>query len=513
VQPEAGQTGHDARVSRLAASCFVVALATMACGNDIEVAPERAALPARVRLLTDAQYAKAVHDLLGDIVLPAVHTPGTEPRQFLHEDVFAVDAPLLVQYRIAAEAVADQIAAREPCQADCSGQVFDFAARAFRRPLVDTEREALWASFERGGFALVVETVLQAPSFLYRSELGTPELTPYELAGELGFTFLDSIPDDELWEAAGDGSLADPGVLAAQVERLLEMPRVREHLTDMVVDWLDVSHVFWAGKDAARFPEMSLELRESMYGESRQFIADVLWKRGGSLRELLTSRETFVDGNLAELYGVELGGDGAFEPVTLEATTRGGILTHASVLTQLGTYYGESIIARGMYVHRKLLCTPEPGRPPFAIIAMESAFSAGFSESQHAHYRAEHVYCSGCHATIDPPGRALHHYDAIGRWRATDAIGAEVESDAWIELGDTRHHVADAVELGRVLADSDHVARCVIDQFAHRVFGRALAEPALQGYLVRRFERTDRDLVDVLRALATSPAFRTRGAP
>lgn len=488
-------------------------LALVACGNDIEVAPERAAVPARVRLLSDAQYAKAVHDLLGDVVLPAVHTPGTEPRQFVHEDVFAVDAPLLVQYRIAAEAVAEQIAARPPCERECEREVFGFATRAFRRPLVDAERQALWAAFEDGGFALVVEIVLQAPSFLYRSELGTPELTSYELASELGFTFLDSLPDDELWGAAQDGSLAEPGVLAAQVERLLEAPRVREHLTDMIVDWLDVSRVYWAGKDAALFPELSWELRESMYGESRQFIADVLWNRGGSLRELLTSRETVVDRNLAELYGVELAGDGGFEPVTLDGATRGGILTHASVLTQLGTYWGESIIARGMYVHRKLLCSPEPGRPPFAIIAMESAFSAGFSESQHAYYRAEHVYCSGCHATIDPPGRALHHYDALGRWRERDAIGAVVESDAWIELGETRVHVADAVQLGRVLADSDHVARCVIDQLAHRVFGRAIAEPALQGYLVRRFERTGRDLIDVLRALATSPAFRTRGAP
>ena len=91
----------------------VPALLASACGNDVGVEPPAryVSLPARVRLLTDEQYANAVRDLVG-VEAPVLPQPGTEPHQFIHEDLVAVGGPLLVQFRIAAEAVAREVAAR-----------------------------------------------------------------------------------------------------------------------------------------------------------------------------------------------------------------------------------------------------------------------------------------------------------------------------------------------------------------------------------------------------------------
>jgi len=281
-----------------------------------------------------------------------------------------------------------------------------------------------------------------------------------------------------------------------------------------VLDWLDVPDVLEAAKDPGLYPEMTPELRQSMYAETEAFVDDVLWHRGGSLRELLTSNETFIDGRLAVIYGVKADPSAVQQRVTLDGNQRGGIITHASVLATLASEQRESIIRRGMFIRHKFLCVPDPGRPPFAAIVAESNFTHAMTESQFSFFRLAHVYCSGCHTAIDPPGRALHNFDALGRWRDTDEIASPVETEANLELGAITQTVTGAVELGRVLADSDHVGRCVVDQLANHAYGQPITDPAAKRKLQTAFMDSGKDLVEVFRALATSQAFRyRRGAP
>ncbi len=481
-----------------------------ACGNDRVPPPEhhdRDVVPARVRLLTDAQIANAIHDLLGeDIVVPPLETPGAPAHQFIYADVISVDAAQLARYQRMAEAIARQVR---------TGDALAFAERAFRRRLDDSERASLSAMAADGGFSLVVEAVLQAPQFLYRSEASTPTISAYEIAEQLGFYLLDSIPDEDLWLAARDGSLADPEALASEVDRLLELPRVQAHLDDVILDWLGARRVLANGKDLSIFPEMTPELRASMFAETQAFVHDVLWHRGGSLRELLVSSRTFIDAQLAGLvYGVGGIRSDTLVEVTLDPRERAGVLTQASMLSILATARSESIISRGAFVSHKLLCASELGRPPAAAIAAVSDFTSKLSESQFAYYRAANLYCSACHRTMDPPGRALHAYDGIGRHRELDTFGFPVDDDTSMYIADQRIDIEDAPQMARALADSDHVARCVIDQLAHHAFGRQLgAMDETRAHLYERFNASDRSLVEVFRAIATSPAFIQRSAP
>ncbi len=511
-------------------------LAVGGCGIDtgFDVPPSGSALPVRVQRVTDAQYGNAVRDLLGDLAFPAPRSPGTAPDQFIYEDVLAVDAPDLAQYRIAAEAIAGAVAA-DPGRVGCGvgdayclrGRIDELAVRAFRRPIDAVEHDQLAALYAQGaaagdpgaGFGLVVEAVLQAPSFVYRTELGPPpggapgsdvELTSYELAAELAALLLDSIPDEPLWQAAGDGSLLDPAVLADQVDRLLGTQRVRAHLIDVVLDWLGVPAIFSVTKDPARFPELTPELRASMYGETRKFVAEVLWHRGGNLRALLTSNETYIDAPLAALYDVRHVTATELTRVSLDPKRRAGILTHASVLAQLANAQSESIVQRGLFVERKFLCAPEPGRPPAAAVAAVADQTSQLSEAQFSAFRTTTEYCAGCHGAIDPSGRALHHYDGLGRWRELDLAGADVDARASVAIDGRAHPIDGAVQLAAALAGSEQVARCVVGQLAHHALGRTVDDPALVEYLYRSFERHDRDLVDVFRSIAIAPAFRLR---
>jgi hypothetical protein len=484
------------------------------CGQDHQDRVVPPSVPPRVRMLTDEQFANAVVDLLG-VESPAIHTPGTSPHQLVHEEVMAIDGGRLTEYRMAAEQVAMQVAAAPSCtELACT---LDFAARAFRRPLDDDERDRLTTLFAQGGFPLVVEAVLQAPSFLYRTELGTGEpsgtveLTPHELAAELGFLFYDSLPDAELRAAADDGSLRDPAVLAHEVDRLLDEARVQDHLLDVVLEWLQAYRVLDAYKDPMIFPELTPELRESMFGETKRFVGDVLFHRGGSLRALLTSRDTFVDERLAAHYGIRGVHGDAFVPVHLGAQ-RAGILTQASLLTALASANRESIILRGKYVNDTFLCTPELGRPPFDAISQVASFTSELSESQFAYYRQANAYCAGCHRTVDPPGRALERFDGIGRARNVDELGIAIEDDTTIVLDGAPRSLHGGVALGTALAASPQVARCAIERFAQHAFGRALDAAGIDR-LVTNLDDGDIDLVDVFRAIAVSRAFRDREAP
>ncbi len=72
-----------------------------------------------------------------------------------------------------------------------------------------------------------------------------------------------------------------------------------------------------------------------MYHETELFIKDVLWN-GGKVSDLVTSRKSFIDKNLANIYGIAaptagLDADG-FGLVELPAN-RAGLLTMPALLT------------------------------------------------------------------------------------------------------------------------------------------------------------------------------------
>lgn len=490
----------------------LLVVALVACGQDRQERVAQPSVPTRVRVLTDAQFTNAVNDLVG-FDPPPIHTPGSTPHQFVHEDVIALDSARLVEYRVAAELVAQQLSLIPTCsELACA---LDLAERAFRRPLDADERGQLAGLFAQGGYPLVVEAVLQAPSFLYRTELGaiddarSVDLDAYEVAAELGFFFYDSLPDAELRAAAADGSLLDPSVLDQQVDRLLAEPRAREHMLHVVLDWLQARRVLDVAKDGLLYPELVPPLRASMYEETERFVRDVLFERNGSLRELLTSQATFVDERLALHYGVTTVAGDTFRPITLDPKQRAGILTQASMMTALAAPNRESIILRAKYVHDTFLCTPDMGRPPFDTIAAVSSFTSKLTESQFAYYRVANSYCATCHRKLDPPGRALERYDAIGRYRWADEIGLPVDDDTTIEIDGALQNVRGGVQLGKLLANSPQVARCTVQRLAQHAFGREL-DNANVDLLLARFEDSDRNIVELFRTIATSRAFRQR---
>ena len=302
--------------------------------------------------------------------------------------------------------------------------VAQFAPRAFRRPLVEGELEA-YAGLAKplledgrpfiDGARVALRAILSAPSFLFQA--GDPgRLDDFALASRLSYFLWRSMPDDELLARAGDGRLSDPTVLADQVDRLLDDPRLERFVKDFAGQAFRLYELKATSPDAGLYPEYDDRLGQAMEQETEMFLAELIAEDLG-VGSLIDADFTFLNRRLAEHYGVP-GVEGQYmRKVTLPPDSpRGGLITQASVhkISANGTI--TSPIPRGNFVLTNLLGQPAPP-PPESVTAIEpDTRGATTIREQLAKHRNEPV-CNSCHRVIDPPGFALESFDPIGGFR------------------------------------------------------------------------------------------------
>jgi hypothetical protein len=302
-----------------------------------------------LRRLTTVQYENTIRDLLGaDLsIADEIERDPTAEDEFRFSDVIAgeVTSSLLAveKYdaaaRLAAATVFASVSDREALvgcspasSADpCVGEFLrSFLRRAFRRPVDDAEvaeyanvvsvgERALGGVFR--GLEYAVATALQAPSFLYRVEIGTPgadgvrHLDDFELATRLSYFFWDTTPDDALLEAAERGELTTDAGLAREAARLADSERARPALARFFDEWFGISALDQVPKSETTYPEFDRALAAAMRGEIEQLIGTAI--DGADTMSLFTTGETFANGRLASFYGIDPGAGGG-EPVALE---------------------------------------------------------------------------------------------------------------------------------------------------------------------------------------------------
>ncbi len=310
-----------------------------------------------------------------------------------------------------------------------------FAARAYRRPLRDDEREAFGSLFrsqreEGRSFESAVRMGLTAalvsPSFLYRSlenpDSGDPgrvyRLSGYELASRLSYFLWSSMPDERLISLARDGTLREDGVLREEVSRMLADARCQGFVDNFAGQWLQLRTLDTLAMDRTRFAEYDPELRAAMVGEAKMFFADVI-RSDRSVKSFLESDYSFLNERLARFYGVEGVTGAELRRVGFpKGSPRGGVLTMGAVLTVTSNTTRTSPVKRGLYVLDQILGTPPPP-PPADIPPLEQA-SAGREGATLREQLKAHVAnpsCAVCHNRLDPLGLAFENFDAIGRWR------------------------------------------------------------------------------------------------
>jgi len=412
-----------------------------------------------------------------------------------------------------------------PCaskaDAACSKELIaSYGKRLFRRPLSAAEGASYLKLFDSiaptSSFGNAVKwtlvALIQSPHSLYRRELGDlqsdlTELTDYELATEIAYTFGDSTPDSVLLEIAESGKLSDPDVRQQQARRLLDTPRGREGLRQFFREWLRYENVSTADRSSiASFAEV----RPELIAETERYFDQVLYEDRGGVRELLVSPFTFLDSKLADYYGF------TNRPASLEKTARdadhgAGILAQGSLLASAANSGASSPTQRGLLVREKFLCRTRP-KPPANVPPLSSSDATTYKTTRQ-HYEQAHAqgFCQSCHVQFDPIGFAFEHFDQGGRYRAEengepiDATGTLYQQD-----GSEAFSFDGLTQLANGLADDPEVIDCVTGLLVAYAFGGAAGGTCLAEEARAGVREGDYGLVELLAKLATEPHFTQR---
>lgn len=492
-----------------------------------------------LRRLSRDELANTVSDLLGaSTPLPATLTDMVSPSGFQQSgNISKVEAEGLIDWTGAvAAAGVEKVLPLSGCSAtgatrtaeDACARTFiaAFGRRAFRRPLSQIEQDELFTYYadklrtalaydHRTAISGLVWLMLQSPRFLYHWERsaepaqavnGRIALGPHEIAARLSYLFWSSMPDDALLDAADAGNLSNTEQIDAQARRLLADDKGARVAENFILQWvgiIDVSQMTKADKYAFTAP-----LGAAMVAESKRSVRAV-FANDGSLDRLFTSSATTIDDpNLAKIYGYT--GALGNTPVTLDPTQRAGLLTSAAFLTSQTLHSDLNPIKRGLAVVQRLLCRTIPSAP--ANVPPAKPADPNQSTRKRLTEHDQNACAIGCHSAFSPIGMAFEHYDGVGAYRTMDG-GEPVDSSATIQLasGDSVN-VADAVELSRVLAQSEEVRACVARQWLRFVLQRSdtdADQPSLavtQGITMGK----DPDLRVLMAAITTTPAFISR---
>ena len=310
------------------------------------------------------------------------------------------------------------------------------ARRAFRRPVGPAEADKYVAlarraqsdegSFEEG-LAVGIQALLVSPDFLFRIErpsparvagLGDP-ITQHQLATRLSYFLWSTMPDAALRRAADTGTLRDPGVLAAQVRRMLRDPKSQALAEQFGGQWLQFRALESTTRNRERFPDFEDYLRLSMRRETEMFVAHVI-RDDRSILDFLDARYSFVNERLARHYGIAGVTGPEFRRVDLAGTPRGGVLTQASVLTVSSYATRTSPVLRGKWILDNLLNAPPPDPPADVPNLDETAIGTAASMREQLQAHRRDPTCASCHRRMDPLGFGLENFDAVGAWRTAD---------------------------------------------------------------------------------------------
>lgn len=401
----------------------------------------------------------------------------------------------------AAERFKEQRQAADAVQREA---VIGFAAKAWRRPLTEAEKESLRAFPPR----LMLVRVLTSPTFLYRGEQGretTGPVTDWELATRLSYFLTSSAPDAELRTVAAEGRLRDDQVLAAQARRLLKSERVRRLATEFGCQYLHVRDVATLDEKSERhFPDFA-DLRDDMQEEVTRFFID-LFRNDRSVICLLEADHTFVNEPLAAFYGIRNPQSEIRNPQSTEwhridglrEHGRGGLLGFGATLAKHSGASRTSAILRGTWVSEVVLGDKLPN-PPKGVPVLPDEAPEGLTERQLIERHSRDANCAGCHSRIDPYGFALEGFDAIGRAREADTKTVLRDGTAIDGLEGLRDYLA-----GERRED-------FLRQFSRKLLGYALGrsvqlsdEPLLEELVVIEGHGAG----DLVERIVLSPQFR-----
>lgn len=412
--------------------------------------------------------------------------------------------------------------------------------KIYRRPPTEPEIEALatlalaeeqaGVSWE-GSMQFALQAALSSPKFLFRVELDdqpqsreTRSIDSFALANRLSYFLWSTMPDDRLFELAEKGELE--AKLDEEIERMLKDERATSLVDQFALQWLQLQRLDQIQPDRDMFPEFNDDLRRSMKEETRLLFLHIL-KEDRNILEVVDANYTFLNERLARFYGIRddqgnedrVTSDKKGEPIRGRefrlvqlpvGSSRGGLLTHASILTVTSNPTRTSPVKRGRWVLEQVLGAPPPPPPPDApeLPADAQAIASGSLRQRLEMHRAN-PSCANCHDKMDPIGFAMENFDAVGRYRTKDGA-FDIDTSGVLPDGSKFNNLA---ELKQILKTrSRDVARCMAEKMLIFAIGRGLEfyDRPTVNKIVESTEANGYRFSSLVKAIVASEPFRMR---
>jgi hypothetical protein len=410
----------------------------------------------------------------------------------------------------------------------CASQILErYGLLLFRRPLTAEELKARLDAADTAtklskdfytGIRYSLTTLLSAPDFLFRAEMAAPKgkeysLDGYSRAARLSYMLWDSTPDTELLNAARSGALDSEAGVQTQAARLMASPRLETGMRAFFSDFLELDTLGTITKDPTIYPKYSDEVAAAAREETLRTTIDLTLKNNGDIRDLFTSRKTFINRQLAWVYDVPYNLSGEWMPYEFDENSgRSGIVTQAAMLGMFSHPGRSSPTKRGVALMDIFLCEPTPTPPAsvdFSIVNdVNNPKLRTVRDRLNAH--ATTPTCASCHTHSDPIGLTLEQFDSIGERRLKED-GRDIDVSATL----TGKHFTGAAGLGQYLHDNPKVPACFVSKlYAYGVGGNSeeLEKRTIQPF-VDGFTAAGYRLPALLKSIVTSPQFFSAPPP
>ncbi len=414
---------------------------------------------------------------------------------------------------------------------NCAEKIFtNMTRRAYRRPVTASDVEAPLSFYQQarqagGNFDAGIRSglarILASPSFLYRVESDPAGIRPgtahpvsdIDLASRLSFFLWSSIPDQTLLNLAAAGRLREPGILQAQVRRMIDDKRADALVSNFTGQWLQLRNLeAKVAPDLLLFPDFDDNIRKGFRRETELFFGYVLRENRSAL-ELLSADYTFVNERLARLYGIPGVYGERFRKVTLTDPNRRGLLGQGSVLALTSVATRTSPVFRGKYILNTFLNTPPPPPPPnVPTLEASNKDAAVVPKTVRAQLELhrKNPTCASCHRIIDPVGFALENFNSVGQWRNAMPDGAPI--DAAGVLADGSKVDGPAALRDVILGRPNAFATTLTERMMIYALGRGL-EPSdmpVVRRIVKKAAQNDYQLASIVMGITESAPFQMR---
>lgn len=345
-------------------------------------------------------------------------------------------------------------------------------------------------------------------------------LNPHELASRLSYFLWSTMPDDTLFDLAGSGQLADPTVIAKQVERMLNDERPSAFVENFAGQWLSLREVGSNPPASDLYPRYDRHLEVSIVKESKSFFAEIL-NNDLDVMNFVKSDFVVVNERLARYYGIPgVKGDHFRRVAVPNGVHRGGIVTQASVLSVTSNGTRTSPVRRGTWVMKNLLGI-DPGLPVANAgdIAPKVPGLDKATVRQRLEIHRSLPQCARCHNKIDPLGFALENFNAAGDWRDQEGFGYKGRIGKNDPVIDASAKMIDGTEFVGVdglqkvlLTKEDLFLNCMAGKLFTYALGRELgvADQLHVKAAVNHISTNGRTLKTLISYVATSEPFLSK---